>query len=126
MSVACDVCRTLLFAPLYDHDVHARQYLSKRYASGGGESTAEASKRDSFDRRLTTRAVQVCGTIKLAFIRTCLLQPSLLMDAFIVNLQKNEVSPDWNGVLEIAKSALILNDQLGKYFTSLPNSANIR
>ncbi len=117
-----------LFAPLYDHDVHARQYLSKRYASGGGEeSTAEASKRDSFDRRLTTRAVQVCGTIKLAFIRTCSLQPSLLMDAFIVNLQKNEVSPDWNGVLEIAKSALILNDQLGeKFFTSLPNSANIR
>lgn len=49
------------------------------------------------------------------------------MDAFIVNLQKNEVSPDWNGVLEIAKSALILNDQLGdKFFTSLPNSANIR
>ncbi|PBK61495.1 hypothetical protein ARMSODRAFT_964872 [Armillaria solidipes] len=34
------------------------------------------------------------------------------MDAFIANLEKNEVSPDWNGVLEMVKSALILNDQL--------------
>ncbi|KAK0475262.1 hypothetical protein IW261DRAFT_515002 [Armillaria novae-zelandiae] len=34
------------------------------------------------------------------------------MDAFTVNLEQNELSSDWNSVLEFAENALILNDQL--------------
>ncbi|KAK0232541.1 hypothetical protein IW262DRAFT_1507 [Armillaria fumosa] len=34
------------------------------------------------------------------------------MDPFTANLWKNELSSDWNSVLEIAESALILNDRL--------------